>query len=96
MKNVNDIISDNYEMLHRMVKVTPAHDSHDEEDIFSEILMRAIRKYRKESEYSEEEVIDYIKKAYTLENYYRKKRPPKVQIFYVDSPEHFAENGGKY
>ena len=46
MKSINDVISDNYDKLHRMCRhITPAIDGNDEEDVFVEILMRTIRKY---------------------------------------------------
>ena len=96
MKSINDVISNNYDKLHRMCRhITPAIDGNDEEDVFVEILMRTIRKYRDAKDIDEQEVINYIEKTYASENYYRKRRKPKVSLVFTDNIEGYGQNSAK-
>lgn len=59
-------------------------NSQTSEDVFQNVMVTAMRKY-KEKEIGEEEGFDYLKKTLLLELHFQFKRKVKEKIIYTDT-----------
>lgn len=88
---IEDIINEKYEYFHSLLPNTDIsiYDGYTFEDILSNVLLTAIKKF-KAKDIEEEEGFEYIKKTLLTEILFSKKRKVKDKLIFTDKINNYA------